>query len=121
MNATPFRNTYGAIETNGLVHGTGNYHYDRNARYPNGIQTVLWTEPGIRVTRLRLVSDPGFPDWDVSYCHGTWRGQEVNVCLPFSQLPKGNIKGFILDWARREGVYAKGIGILDDAIISKLC
>ena len=37
---------------------------------PDRLSLVYWTEPGLRVVRLRLLSDPGYPEWDVSYCHG---------------------------------------------------
>src|SRR5262245_38576752 len=34
-------------------------------------ETVELGDPRLsRVTRLRLVTDPGFPLWDVSYCYG---------------------------------------------------
>lgn len=107
------RNIYGSVETAGLVNGP-EYHaqVDRSVR-------VDWNTPGLRVTRLRLVSDPGFPFWDVSYCHGELGGKIVQVGLPFSQLPKRGIRQEIVKWAQREVVYAKGLGILDN--ISTLC
>ncbi len=82
-------------------------------------RSVCWTEPGLRVTRLRLLSDPGFPLWDVSYCHGELAGERVNVMLPFDQLPKNRVRGTIIDHAKKVGVYAKRLGILD--AISTLC
>lgn len=108
----PYRNVYGTHETNGLENGQSYHDIER--------RDVQWTEPGLRITRLRLVSDPGFPVWDVSYCHGMLRdGTPVAVELPFSQVPKGKkFASFIVEWAKREGVYARGIGILDN--ISKL-
>lgn len=113
MNTTPYRNVYGTHETNGLVNGQEYHAVKRGGAY--------WNTPGLRITRLRLVSDPGYPVWDVSYCHGTLAdGTLVDVGLPFSQIPKGKrYAPFILAWAKREGVYAKGIGIFDNA--SKLC
>jgi hypothetical protein len=76
---------------------------------------VCWTEPGLKITRLRLVSDPGFPVWDVSYCHGVMPdGRHVQVDLPFSQVPKRDRAKFLVREAIRAGVYAKGIGILDN-------
>ena len=119
MQTIAHHQVHGTHESNGLVNGLA-YHKERQS-----IGTYLWNHPGIKITRLRLVSDPGFPVWDVSYCHGqvftngVW--EDVDVCLPFSQIPKYNLKGFILEWARKERVYAKGTGILDDGIISKLC
>lgn len=101
------RNLYGANEVNGLVNGLA-YHTDfYNAR------VVDWTEKGLKITRLRLLSDPGFPMWDVSYCHGYVGKEPVVVNLPFSQLPKRNKVKTIIEYAKRDKVYAKGLGILD--------
>lgn len=98
-------------ETNGLADPKA-YHQtvtDRLQRH------VYWTEPGLKVIRLRLLSDRGFPAWDVSYCHGVLDGEPVWVQLPFYQLEKG--KGLarqIVEYAKEDGVYAKGLGILDN-------
>ena len=74
----------------------------------------------VKITRLRLLSDPGHPVWDVSYCFGQLRdGTNVRVDLPFYQLPKRNVIGTILKYAKRDGVYAKGLGIFDN--ISRFC
>jgi len=92
---------------------------------------VSWTTKGLRVTRLRLVSDAGFPMWDVSYCHGELEdGTPVTVLLPFSQIPKNSKgwgakkygwgKAFIVNMAREEKVYAKGLGLLDESVVSYL-
>lgn len=80
-------------------------------------RTVDWTEPDLYITRLRLLSDPGFPAWDVSYCYGRIKatGEVVRVELPFSQLPKGGkLTRAIVEYAKKDGVYARGIGILDN-------
>lgn len=103
------RSYYGTKESNGLVNGKA-YHAKRNEQ--EVIETVSWKEKGLQVTRLRLLSDPGFPLWDVSYCHGILNGKHVDVELPFSQLPKRNYLAAIIKHAIRDGVYAKGIGIL---------
>jgi hypothetical protein len=64
---------------------TGNEYHGQFSRDTR----VDWTEPGLKITRLRLLSDPGFPYWDVSYCHGeTADGRLVHVILPFDQLRK---------------------------------
>ena len=101
---------YGNVETNPLP---ADYKLDPITT------TVDWTEPGLRVTRLRLLSDPGHPYWDVSYCVGVLpTGEVVWVNVPFSApctLRKygTSIKTQIIGWAKREGVYAKQLGILD--------
>ena len=97
-------------ETNGLINGTV-YH---NQFDENFAGEVYWTTPGLRVARLRLLSDPGFPVWDVSYCHGKLNGKNVRVELPFTQLPKKNFKQFIINEAKKENLFAKGLGILDN-------
>lgn len=84
---------------------------------PMNARSVGWEEPGLYVYRLRLLSDPGFPAWDVSYCFGRIKatGELVRVQLPFSQIPKGvGIKRFIVDEAKKAGVYARRLGILDN-------
>jgi hypothetical protein len=109
------RNTYGAIETAGLVNG-----FEYHQQFANA-ETVLWSDKRLaQITRLRLVSDPGFPYWDVSYIHGILKdGTPVRVQNPFDQLPKRGLKGAILEQAKRDGVYAKGLGVFDN--ISTLC
>ena len=97
-------------ETNGLVDGTAYHAIDRSA-------IVSWDDPRLaRITRLRLLSDPGFPMWDVSYCHGELKdGTACRVALPFDQLPKGKggIQKAIIAHAKRDNIYAKGLGIFD--------
>lgn len=100
-------------ETNGLVNGV-EYH-DEFA----GARTVDWTTKGLYVTRLRLLSDPGFPAWDVSYVHGYIGKEPVRVQVPFLQLPKRGLRAAIVQAAIKDGIFAKRIGILDN--ISTLC
>ena len=82
---------------------------------------LYWDNPKIKeITRLRLISDPGFPMWDVSYCMGVLQdGEPCDVILPFDQLPKRNPKKSIVEFAIADGVYAKKLGILDN--ISFFC
>jgi|WetSurSiteA1Bulk_404760.scaffolds.fasta_scaffold25963_2 hypothetical protein len=96
-------------ETNGLVDPEA-YHASVTHKIE---RSVPWTAKGLRVTRLRLVSDPGFPCWDVSYCHGRIGDEPVNVELPFNQLPKHRIAETILKWAKKDGVFATGIGVFN--------
>jgi len=103
-------------EVNGLENGH-EYHSQFSAKIT---KCVPWTTQGLKVTRLRLLSDAGFPFWDVSYCHGVLNGEPVEVMLPFDQLPKRNKLGAIVKYAIKDGVYAKGLGILNPMIISTL-
>lgn len=109
-------NLYGTTETNGLANAR-KYH---EAREPHG-GNVYWNDPQLsRITRLRLLSDPGFPVWDVSYCHGILEdGTHVDVDLPFDQLPKRRVRAAICHYAVKDKVFAKGLGIYD--AISTLC
>ena len=89
---------------------------------------VDWTTEGLRVTRFRILSDPGFPLWDVSYCHGYIGDEPVRVRLPFSQLAKhsfkytkkdgtigkGGWKAHLIAWGKKEGVRVYRLGILEN-------
>lgn len=106
-NAVTDRNIYGTIETNGLVNGTEYHAIER--------ETVDWTEKGLTITRLRLLTDSCVPFYDISYCDGMLDGQPVRVELPFHQVPKKNMTAFLINEAKKAGVFAKGLGILDKA------
>ncbi len=101
-------------EMNGLVDPL-RYHKERQSQAK--IRTVDWATPGLRITRLRLVSDPGFPLWDVSYCHGMLDGKHVDVDLPFSQLPKGRdpktgksrLYAALYAYAKKSGRFINGL------------
>lgn len=79
-----------------------------------GARLVDWTTPGLHVVRLRLVSDAGFPFWDVSYCHGTLAGEPVRVGLPFNQLPRRGFRAAIVTHAQRDGINASALGIFSN-------
>ena len=83
-------------------------------------RSVYWTEPGLKITRLRLVTDSGFPMYDVSYCTGVVNGEPVDVELPFYQLPKRGKNKAIVQYAIQDKVYAKGLGILHPLVQSVL-
>jgi len=107
---------YGHLESNGLTNGA-QYH----SAY-NEAETVDWRDKRLaKITRLRLLGDYGFPMWDVSYCHGILKdGSPANVELPFHQIPRRGFKRFIIAQAKRDKVYAKGLGLLDEINYSKL-
>lgn len=123
-------NEYGVNETNPL--GKNGHDFENDPI----VGTVDWTDERLaRIERLRFISDPGFPLWDLSYCHGRLKdGRRVNVSLPFSQLArthrtmtaegsrlvrKPSISNQIVAFAKKDGVFAKGLGIFD--AISTLC
>jgi len=108
------------METGNLeeLYGSYNHYHDTVTRTIT--ETVDWTDKRlVKIIRLRLLSDPGYPAWDISYCHGQLKdGSYVSVAFPWHQLPKGKVNKTIVWWAKKEGVYAKGLGIFD--VISKL-
>lgn len=74
-----------------------------------------------KITRLRLVTDPGFPMYDVSYCYGVLKdGTNVRVRLPRHQFSKRNLTGALIEMCKEAKVYAKGLGLLDPANVSIL-
>jgi len=74
-----------------------------------------------RITRLRLVSDPGFPMWDLSYCYGQLRdGTHVRVQLPWYQFSKRHLRRDLVRMAIEAGVHAKRLGMLDEDVLSKI-
>lgn len=99
---------YGAQETNPLPAG---YHDEK------ATDTVSWTDSRlVRIERLRLLSDPGFPAWDVSYCFGRLAdGTKVAVALPFDQLPRGRraMLGALIEHANRDHVNLKRLGTFE--------
>jgi hypothetical protein len=67
--------------------------------------------------RLRLLTDPGYPYLDVSYCHGRLpSGQPVRVQVPFRDLPR-KWKWALVEHAKRDGIHAKSMGLLDNVSI----
>lgn len=73
---------------------------------------------GGKVTRVRILTERTERGTlaDVSYVHGEIHGVRFNVQLALDLLvPMNRLKGSLIDWAKREGVYAKGLGLLDDA------
>jgi hypothetical protein len=111
-----YRNLYGAQETNGMEPG------EQDAWLARLDGEVYWADPSLaKITRLRLLSDPGFPYWDVSYCYGIRKdGTECRVSLPFHQLNKRRWKSEIVEWARKDGIYALGLGLFDPYVVSTL-
>lgn len=106
---------YGVSETNPLIGG-----------HPELEETVDLDDPRLsRITRLRLISDPGFPMWDVSYCYGELsNGTPVRVLLGESQFRRGrgapSLTSQLVALAKSQGVYAKGLGLTDPGVISTL-
>lgn len=84
--------------------------------------TVTWDDAELkRVLRLRLIGcSREYPFWDVSYCYGELRdGTRVRVQLPEYRLNR-RWKAHLIELAKADHVFAKGLGILDEEVVSRL-
>lgn len=75
-------------------------------------------QAGGKITRVRLLREMG--RYDISYIHATLadgRMVQVNLgwCPSTSLIPVHQIKGTFIEWAKAEGVFAKGLGLLDQS------
>lgn len=106
---------YNANETNGLLNG---------AEYHDSVDySVLYTlrmvaDEGGRITRVRLLTErwPSGRMADVSYIHATLaNGKTVPVQVGMDNLtPLYKVKSAMIEWAKCEHVFAKGLGLLDE-------
>lgn len=88
--------------------------YHENVDRSRTWSAVAFQAAGGRITRLRLLSDPGFPMWDISYCHGTLpNGTVVPVDIGTHQIPKRHAMRYLVALAIRDGYNAKRLGLLD--------
>lgn len=104
--------SYGAYQTNPLSED------DLRARDQiNYGKPVQLSDPNlVKVTRLRLLTDAGFPWWDISYCYGQMRdGTPVLVRMPVHQLRKyqGGYKAHLVEICKAAGKYGKSLGIFE--------
>lgn len=79
----------------------------------------------VKILRLRLLTDPGYPHWEVSYCWGLLAdGSKVCVDLGNDHIRKGKrgvpSRAHLVDLAREAGRFAAGLGLLDTDVISTL-
>lgn len=75
----------------------------------------------VKITRLRLIGCSWeYPFWDVSYCYGELKdGKTVRVDLGEYRIRK-NYKQHLVEIAKKAGRFGKGMGLLDDGVISTL-
>lgn len=102
---------YGVTETNPIEYVDGEHPC-----------TLLQGEVGLgdpdlaRITRLRMLTERGYPFMDISYCYGVLKdGTPVRVQVTAGGIRRGRIKADLIAWARSEGAYAKGLGLLDES------
>lgn len=102
---------YGVQETNPLWMSEAtheNVDYDEH---------VTLGDPRLeRIVRLRLLTEPGYPYFDVSYVYGQLRdGRYVRIADAPMHLRRKAPKADLIAWAREERVNAKALGLLDDS------
>lgn len=69
-----------------------------------------------RITRLRLLTEPGYPYFDISYVYGVLKdGRHCRIDGAPMHLRRKMVKADLIAWAKEEGAYAKGLGLLDDS------
>lgn len=106
-------------ETNGLSNGTL-YHSQVAQAY---LTLRELADKGGRITRVRILTEGRL--CDVSYVHGTLPDGTV-VTINTHHMPqvhlilRHELKKTLIEWAKAEHVYAKGLGLIDDANISIL-
>lgn len=114
-NQTTDRNLYGAREVNGLVNGS---EYHEQVDYSRFYSLKEVAQAGGKITRVRILTErtPSGTLCDISYIHASLPGgQIVNVQNHIDNLtPKFQLKGAMINWAKAQGVYAKGLGLLDE-------
>jgi hypothetical protein len=113
--ATQDTNHYGATQTNGLVDGAA-YHAEVDYSRFYSLREIK--DLGGKITRVRILTERTYGGTlcDISYINATLRdGQTVPVQHFINNLtPLRNLKKAMLDWAQREGVFAKSIGLIDE-------
>jgi len=114
--ATQDTNRYGAVSTNDLVNGAA-YHEEVDYADVHSLKAVADAKG--KIVRVRLLTEviPGAGRFcDVSYIHAQLPdGRIVPVQNHLNgMMPMRTVKGQMIDWAKSEGVFAKGLGLLDE-------
>jgi hypothetical protein len=75
---------------------------------------------GARIVRVRWIGGDYIPGYgkcyDISYIHGVLAdGTRIRINDPWNctLVPKHKMMGALIEWAKEEGVYAKGLGLLE--------
>lgn len=112
MNA--IRSYYQVDETFGLENPE-QYHSEVNYEELVSLREVQDRKG--QITRVRILAEvrPGYGyTCDVSYIHATIDGKVYPVNVMVSSGLLRELKKDLIEWAKAEGVYAKGIGLLDE-------
>lgn len=115
MDTNALAARYGVDQTNGLEDGQA-YHAEV---IHDDISLAEVAKRGGRITRVRVLAEvrSGL-GWvcDISYIHATLADgstHSVRMSGRHGHLLR-KLKGDFIEWAKEEGVYAKGLGLLDE-------
>lgn len=99
-------------ETNGLDLVGHDYH--ERVDYTDAYTLRQISDMGGKITRLRILSDYGYGD--ISYVHATLPdGRTVPLTMDYPMgFSMRALKGELIAWAKEQGVFAKGLGLLDE-------
>lgn len=116
------RIAYGVQESNYLV--SPNEYHDA-VDYSDQLSLAEVAAAGGKITRLRILSEwrGTYGIKDVSYCHATLPGGKVvpvRVDWDLLGIPAQKFMGELIAWAKDQGVFAKGLGLLDKSNWSEL-
>jgi hypothetical protein len=77
---------------------------------------VTLSDPRLaRITRVRLLTEPGYPYYDISYIYGVLKdGRHIRLADAPMHLSRRAPKADLIAWAKAEKVFAKGLGLLDE-------
>lgn len=102
---------YGVQETNPLWASEATHE---NVDYD--VFVTLGSPEVKRVVRLRLLTEPGYPYYDISYVYVELKdGRYARLSNAPMHLPRRNTKAALIAWAKEEKAYAKGLGLLDES------
>lgn len=116
QNVVDRMHAYGVQATGEVV--TSEYH--DGVDYAEQLSLGELVRRGGKITRVRLLTESwaGTRMADISYIHGTLpSGQVVPLRVEMGSGPLWGPKGMkaqFIEWAKAEGVYAKGCGLLDE-------
>ena len=91
--------------------------YHEQVSYENQMSLAEVARRGGRITRVRILKEYG--RCDISYIHATLA--DGTIVPLYLDLPTGStclwfreVKGAFIAWGKEQGVFAKGLGLLDE-------
>ena len=98
--------------TTNMLENPAEYHKEMTHKIKG---SVSWADRRLsKIVRMVLLTDRYAPMINIGYIHGVLEdGTPVDVEVPFFDLPKRGYKGEILKYAKRDNVFAKGLGLFE--------